>query len=155
MAIDEPYWDFVGPVWDQIDIYSGEDAFTKSFLKARREVGLLYAAFWCQSEVCNGGLLQFFGNPTGVLAPEAVEGFRDIGQPQVSDLLADAMALLGLPYERDHERRNQLLDLLPDDTYDRIARPYGDLNQKFFELIASESGGFDAAANEYARRIAI
>jgi hypothetical protein len=46
----------------------------------------------------------------------------------------------------DRRRRKKLLDLLPDDVYDRIARPRGDLNKKFFELIRSESGGFAAAA---------
>jgi hypothetical protein len=64
------------------------------------------------------------------------------------------MGLLGQPYERERRRRKKLLDLLPDDVYDRIARPRGDLNKKFFELIRSESGGFEAAANRYARGIA-
>ena len=154
MAIDEPYWKVVEPIWEEVDIYSGAEAFTKSFMAVRREVGLLYAAFWCQSEVCNGGLGQFFGNSTGVLAPEAVEGFRALGQPQIADLLVQAMGLLGQPYERQRTRRKKLLDLLPTDVYDRIARPRGDLNKKFFELIHSESGGFEAAANRYARGIA-
>lgn len=154
MAFDEFYWKVVEPIWEEVDIYSGAEAFTKSLTAVQREVGLLYAAHWCQSEVCNGGLAQFFGNSTGVLAPEAVEGFRALGQPQITDLLVRAMGLLGEPYERERRRRQELLDLLPDDVYDRIARPFGDLNEKFFDLIRSESGGFVAAANRYARGIA-
>jgi Domain of unknown function (DUF4375) len=153
MDIDAPYWKVIEPIWEEVDIYSGAEIFTKSLSAVRREVALLYAAHWCQSEVCNGGLGQFFGNSTGVLAPEAVEGFRAIGQPLIADLVVQAMLLLGQPYERERERRNELLDLLPDDVYDRIARPFGDLNEKFFELIRSESGGFEAAANQYARGI--
>ena len=149
--IDEPYWKTIEPIWEAVDIYSGVETFTKSLTAVRREVALLYAAHWCQSEVCNGGLSQFFGNSTGVLAPEAVEGFRAIGQPQVADLLVHAMGLLGQPYERERKRRNEVLDLLPDDVYNRIAGPFSDLNEKFFELIRSESGGFAAAANRYAR----
>ena len=153
MAIDEPYWKVIEPIWEEVDIYGGAKAFAKSFTAVRREVGLLYAAFWCQSEVCNGGFGQFFGNSTGVLAPEAAEGFRALGQPQIADLLVQAMGLLGQPYERERGRRQKLLDLLPHDVYDRIARSRGDLNKKFFELIRSESGGFAAAANRYARGI--
>lgn len=154
LAIDEPYWTLVEPIWEDVDIHSGAEPFKESFRAVRREVGLLFAAFWCQSEVCNGGLGQFFGNNTGVLAPEAVEGFRALGQPQIADLLVLAMGLLGQPYERDRRRRQKLLNFLPDDVHDRIARPRGDLNKKFFELIRSESGGFAAAANRYARGIA-
>jgi uncharacterized protein DUF4375 len=67
-----------------INIYDGPDIFLKTFAQVRREVGLLYATAFCQVEVCNGGLSQFFGNSTGVLAPEAVEGFIAIGQPQTA-----------------------------------------------------------------------
>lgn len=153
MAIDETYWDIVEPIWKAIDIYHGPDIFMKTFSAVRREAGLLYAAHFCQSEVCNGGFLQFFGNSTGVLAPEAVAGFRAIGQPQVAALIVEAMAPLGSPYERERQRRNEILDSLPDDAYDRIAGAGGDLNREFFDLIESEAGGFQAAANRYAESI--
>jgi len=39
----------------------------------------LYCGHRCQSEVTNGGLYQFFSNTTGLLAPEALFGFREIG----------------------------------------------------------------------------
>jgi hypothetical protein len=100
LAIDEPYWKEVEPIWEDVNIHSGAEPFKKSFRAVRREAGLLIAAVWCQSEVCNGGLGQFFGNSTGVLAPEAVEGFRALGQPQIADLLVQAMGLMGQPYER-------------------------------------------------------
>src|SRR5712691_6959873 len=83
---------------DVINIYDGPDAFLKTFAQVRREVGLLYATAFCQFEVCNGGFSQFFGNSTGVLAPEAVEGFIAIGQPQIADIVRRAMAKLGRPY---------------------------------------------------------
>lgn len=141
------------PVWDQVDIYHGGEAFLLGFARLQRELGHLFAAHWCQEEVCNGGLEQFFSNSAGVLAPEAVEGFRAIGQPQIADLLGDAMALLGTPYERDRKRRKELLNQLPDDAFDRIAEPRSDLNQRFFKLIETESGGFVAAADRYAQAL--
>ena len=155
MSTDESYWTVLESNWETIDIYHGPETFLRTFSTVRREVGLLFAAHWCQAEVCNGGLGQFFGNSTGVLAPEAVEGFRVLEQTQIAELVTEAMGLLGQPYERERGRRNDLLDLLPDDTYDRIGRALGDLNQKFYGLIRSEAGGFEAAANRYAESIAL
>jgi Domain of unknown function (DUF4375) len=86
-------------IWDVINIYDGPEAFLATFNQVSREAGLLFAANFCQSEVCNGGFRQFFFNSTGVLAPEAVDGFAAIGQVQVGNLLEQAMALLGAPYD--------------------------------------------------------
>src|SRR5579859_3566898 len=104
------YWSIVGPVWDAIDIYSGPDVFTQTFGSVPRASGLLFAAHFCQSEICNGGFHQFFGNSTGVLATEAVEGFRKIGQYQVATLIEKAMSLVGSEYPRDRKERQTRLE---------------------------------------------
>jgi hypothetical protein len=87
MSSEEPefgsgqlYWSLIEPVWDEIEIYSGPEEFSRTFAGVPRSAGLLFAAHFCQSEVCNGGFNQFFSNSTGVLAPEAIEGFKAIGQ---------------------------------------------------------------------------
>jgi hypothetical protein len=80
LALDEPYWKVVEPILEEVDIYRGVEAFTKSFTAVRREVGLLCAAFWCQSEVRNGGLGQFFGNNAHLVrapSPYCGYGFHD------------------------------------------------------------------------------
>ena len=100
----------------------------------------MFAAHFCQSEVCNGGFDQFFWNSTGVLAPEAVEGFRQIGQSQVAALVESAMELLGSPYPRDRDERQERLSHVPKPSLDS-------LDQKFFSLIESEAGGFEKAAD--------
>ena len=68
------------PIWDAINIYDGPEVFLTTLNHVSREAGLLFAAYFCQTEVCNGGFHQFFFNSTGVLAPEAVDGFTAIGQ---------------------------------------------------------------------------
>jgi hypothetical protein len=80
MQPGEQYWNAIDPIWDDIDIDTSE-SFQRTFQNVPRKLGLLYAAHFCQSEVCNGGFTQFFRNSTGVLAPEAIEGFAAIGQP--------------------------------------------------------------------------
>jgi hypothetical protein len=70
---------------EAINIYDGPEIFLQTFSQVPRAVGLLYTTAFCQVEVCNGGLHQFFGNSTGILAPEAVEGFVAIGQRRIGE----------------------------------------------------------------------
>jgi Domain of unknown function (DUF4375) len=162
MEPGENYWSVLDPVWDKINIDTPE-TFTQTFGDVSRSVGLLYAAHFCQSEVCNGGFTQFFWNSTGVLAPEAVDGFIAIGQPQVADVLQRAMNMLGSPFRRDRPGRWSALDTLRDE-HDKQRDPadraqyknidsFRKLEREFYSLRASEAGGFERAANAYAKRI--
>lgn len=140
------YWDIVGPVWNVIDIYEGPEVFQQTYNSVPRESGLMFAAHFCQSDVCSGGFEQFFWNPTGVLAPEAVEGFREIGLPQLAALIESAMEVLGPVYPRDRNERKSRLSRIPEVVFDA-------LDETFFALIKSEEGGFEAAANRYVERM--
>jgi Domain of unknown function (DUF4375) len=105
-------WRIVQPYWSVVNIYGSPDDFLETFRLAPRNAGLLLAVRWCDSEVCNGGLHQFFYNPTGVLAPEAVEGLQSIGATRSSEIVAQAMRMFGRHYPRDHERRGLVLRTL-------------------------------------------
>lgn len=137
------YWDLVDTVWDAINIYEGATVFLESYDRADPAARLLFASHFCQSEVRNGGFWQFFGNSTGVLAPEAADGFREIGQTQVASLVRQAMATFGPTYVRDRTERGGVLNSLPRDCF-------AFLDRQFFSLIRSEAGGFEAAADNYA-----
>jgi hypothetical protein len=139
---DNGYWRLVEPIWDKIDI-DGADVFLKSYSQAPRKAALLYAAHFCQSEICNGGFYQLFHNSTGVLVPEAVDGFRSIGQTEVAEIVETATRILGSPYPRDHDSRRSVLAALDKKTFTA-------LDDKFYALIASENGGFQKAADRYA-----
>jgi hypothetical protein len=97
----------------------------------RPEIGHLYAAHWCQSEICNGGLHQFFSNTTGLLAPEALDGFRAIGTTAWVEILAEAMNFFGHPFPRDRGDRQDLLPIpqrRPRETWD----PFYQLDKRFY-----------------------
>jgi hypothetical protein len=151
MKPGELYWSLVEPIWDEISIYDGEEVFLQQFEACSFASRTLFAAHWCQSEVCNGGLHQFFGNSTGVLAPEAVTSFRCIGMPMTAAVVSQAMSWFGPTYPRDREVRNENLAKYerehPED-WD----PFEKLDDHFFELIEKENGGFDVAADVYAKR---
>jgi hypothetical protein len=165
----ESYWNLIDPIWDKINIYDGEAAFLASIQPFPRPTVLLYAAHFCQSEVCNGGLLQFFWNNTGVLCPEAIEGFRIIGMPQVASIIEAAAASLGSPYPRDREARWDAMlvesGLSEDelkDIFDKTPNQYlafleatkafnwDSQSKHFYEFYDEENGGFESAADRFA-----
>jgi Domain of unknown function (DUF4375) len=128
----EAYWQVVSPYWERVDIYSGGDAFLRTFANVPEPAGHLLALHWCQSEVCNGGFHQFFTNSTGVLAPEAAQGFRAINMSAIAEILERAMAVFGTPYPRAQEMRHQFLPSVPGGTRDEWD-PFIALDDAFYE----------------------
>jgi hypothetical protein len=137
---------YIDAVSEQIDIYNGAETFLKSYSGAEQPAGMLYAAHWAQSEICNGGFKQLFWNSTGVLVPEAVEGFRLIGMPRTAELVVSAMETLGYPYPRDRKDRQTRLEAVTEDTLNTI-------NEQFFAEIENENGGFDSAMAAFVESI--
>ncbi|HEX4487640.1 MAG TPA: DUF4375 domain-containing protein [Terriglobales bacterium] len=140
------YWRTVEPFWAAINISESPEIFRETFDSVPRSAGLLFAAHFCRSEICNGGFHQFFWNSTGILAPEAIEGFREIEQSQIASLIESALALFGSPYPRDREGRQRRLSQVAQGSLDA-------LDEIFFALVDSEAGGFENAADRYAEGI--
>jgi hypothetical protein len=143
------YWSLIEPVWLQLNGSwdDGPEEFVRLFHSISPEIGHLYAAQWCQSEVCNGGLYQFFSNTTGLLAPEAVEGFRAIGAADWAKILAEAMKYFGTPYPRDREQREEFLPV----RHGRVSEewdPFRELDKRFYEW----TDNWEDAANGYAEK---
>jgi hypothetical protein len=112
----------------------------------------LFAAHWCQSEVCNGGFHQFFKNPSGVLAPEAAAGFQAIGMPKCASVISKAMQFFGTPYPRNQVDRQKALSAIPGESRAEWD-PFFKLDDVFYELLDNEAGGFAAAADLYSATI--
>lgn len=168
----ESYWELVEPIFGVVDIYNGSEKYLQSSSKVPRPSLLLFAAHMCLAETHNGGFLQFFWNNTGVLEPEAVEGFTVIGMSQMSSLLTEVAALLGSTYPRDREQRWDALVLASGHTDDDMERfvqqhqnlylafaeaakslPFDAMEQKFWTTAETENGGFQEAATRYARSL--
>lgn len=156
----EIYWKAIEPIWKKISIYDGGDVFLKQFGAVRPELGHLFAAHWCKSEIDNGGFHQFFYNPTGVLAPEAAEGFQAIGLSDTAELIREAIKSFGSPYPREQEVRMAFLDAITgnsrakwDPFYKLDNRFYDSLNQPGKTSIGEAGMRFYIAADDYALRI--
>jgi hypothetical protein len=150
--LGDKYWQFIEPIWNEVSIYDRAEVFLTQFREIRPEQGHLLAAHWCQSEVNNGGLHQFFYNPTGVLAPEAVIGFRAIELEACATVLEEAMSFFGDPYPRDQEERIKALDQVSGES-EEIWNPFYHLDDKFFDGLGYEDSKFLSAADEYAVRV--
>ena len=173
--MSQGYWDHIEPFWQFVSIYDGPEEFLLHFTETPEHAAHLFALHWCASEVCNGGFHQFFFNSTGVLAPEAVAGFRAIGMPRTAAVVVAAMASFGEPYPRDCEERQDALDALDtggggdedededededkdedkDEDEDWVS-PFKDLDNRFYDLLGRENGGMERAAERYAARFPI
>jgi hypothetical protein len=153
-APGEGYWRLVEPVWHSVSLYEGEAVFLDGFAKLRPEVGHLLAGHWCQSEVRNGGLYQFFMNPAGVLAPEAAAGFAAIGIPQWAEVLTEAMEQFGPGYPRTRSIRLPQLMSMPRRGAGEVWNPFSELDEQFFSWLRQEEGDrWRRMADEYAARV--
>ena len=81
-----------------------------------------------------------------MLAPEAVVGFHAIGMPICASLIDEAMKFFGDPYPRERQSRIEILK--PYDIQDPDQDPFGALDDRFFEVLDSENGGFLSAADQ-------
>jgi len=103
------YWDQIDEAFEAVDIYETHDVFKQGAAKYPEWKIDILAVHWTMSETVNGGLEQYFGNSTGILAPEAALGFQRIGKPELAAALQKAMALLGEPYPRERKERAERL----------------------------------------------
>jgi hypothetical protein len=144
------YWSLVEPDWMRLNRSWDEsgEPFIRQFRAIPPVVGHLYSAHWCQSEVHNGGLHQFFHNSTGLLAPEALEGFRAIGLTECSNILTEAMTFFGSPYARERCRRHDLLASRRGRRREEWD-PFHGLDKRFYE----GSNRWTQAADNYADQI--
>jgi Domain of unknown function (DUF4375) len=134
-----------------VRIYDEPDIFLNQFNALKPQVGHLFAAHWCQSEVRNGGFHQFFYNPTGVLAPEALAGFRAMGLDEWAEVLEQAMQRLPGPYQRDREMRIKVLERVTGDQ--EAAAVFRDLDKRFYAWLKPEAGRYEKIADEYANAL--
>lgn len=142
------YWNLVKPVWDSISIYDGAERFVADYAEAPEVSRVLFAAHWCQSEICNGGFRQFYENSTGILAPEASDAFRKLAMPTTAALIAQSMSWFDSPFPRDRSLRQDLLEAHAK-AHPEAPDPFDALDDPFFNALESEAGGFEAAANAF------
>ena len=146
----EKYWPFSDTTHEVISFYEGESKFLSDYENCIEEERNLFCAWWCQAEVLNGGLEQFFLNDTGVLAPEAVQAFYALNAPKLAQSLEKSMSIFGSEYPRNKELRQSVLTSVlasctdPEQLFDA-------LDEEFCNLLYEENGGLEHLALEYCK----
>ena len=150
MEIVQVIWPLTDAPSDDISLYEGPEKFLADFENVSHLHQTLFAAYWLQAEILNGGLKQFFSNDTGVLAPEAVSACQTLGMSQLAQKIEEAMAWFGKPYPRDRETRESALVVYtkqhPDDEC-----PFSALDEVVGNLIYDEPPGLEQAALRFVR----
>ncbi len=146
----DEYWNIIEPIWDDVSIYGSAEDFIDQFSKLNEKQKVLFASHWTQSEIMNGGLGQFFSNPTGILAPEAVWAFEKLGLPKCAVVLSKAMKFFGPEYPRSQSIREDSFELFyklnGDDAIPLLKEEY-----EMATEIEDENGGFWETADSYAK----
>ncbi|MBU4433287.1 MAG: DMP19 family protein [Alphaproteobacteria bacterium] len=134
--------------------YDDPKAFLDQFAHLPEPSKHLFAAEALVSEVANGGFSQLFLNSTGVLAPEGVKGLKAIGMPQAAAIAEEAMAWFGSDYPRDYYVRNDALAAFEEahGDHDDADCPICTIDDRFYAVMSDENGGFEDAANQFAKR---
>jgi hypothetical protein len=143
-------WRAIEPYWNVVNIYEGVATFLASLETVPDNVRHLLAVWWSDSEICNGGFHQFFFNSTGILAPEAVEGFRAVRLEECSRITHVAIQKFGADYPRDHAMRDAALQalLLPGQLR-REWDPFYSLDDEYYA--AKSRSAFYEQIDTYAR----
>jgi HEAT repeat protein len=122
----------------------------KGFENLTNAQQVVYCAFMFDAEVCNGGLLQFFGNTSGDHVAETLEALRILGHLDAEYALRRAIQLAG-PLSRETDREIRLTAF--ENRFDELQAAYrpledayysskGTLRQKIFEFAAKNAADF-------------
>ncbi|MCL2495745.1 MAG: DMP19 family protein, partial [Oscillospiraceae bacterium] len=104
----------IDPLWWAVSIYDGEKKYNEDLGRFTLPQRYVFAIQWYAAEVNNGGHAQFYYNSTGIVYPDALRGFQEIGHQRAYDILNETIALAGGKIPLDRSRREKLFDRLSD-----------------------------------------
>ena len=128
-------WAVIEPAYHAVNIYDGPEALAATLAPLTRGQRALLAVHWCIAEVTNGGFLQFFDNPTGVLAAEAREGFRRIGVPEAAAALESATEIVANAPPAVQPEDPNYDEFVAIEALDALRAQLEPLETRFFQLV--------------------
>ncbi len=155
MQIDnDDNWDPFGNVWyEQPD---AEDAgFWNWYRGLTKPQQVLFPTHWLCCEVYNGGFHQYFTNPTGHHAPEAILSFRELRLHDIAEIVQKAVSVFGSEFPRTRDGRQAFLAKFEGDDSSEWD-PFFFMDDEFYEAIKiagapdlCDEDRFTQAAKEY------
>ena len=137
----DDYFAVIEPVFLFVSIYDGPQRYEEDLANFSTEQRLVLAYHWYLSEVNNGGHDQFYYNSTGIVWPDALKAFRELGHSEVVAIINASVNRLGGNPSLDREKRQEQLEQLKPN--------FEDLDQQLFRL--EERADFDEKVLEFIR----
>lgn len=134
IADDALVWGAIEYVWDAVSIYDGIEILEAGLALATEKQGHFYAIWWTISEVRNGGFHQYFANPTGIVAPVALQGLRLLGESRTTAALAEASRLFEGGPIANQSHRLKVLRSLPKHAFEEQDNAFWDAYPHAFRL---------------------
>lgn len=125
----DDYFAVIEPVFLLVSIYDGPQRYEEDLANFSTEQRL------------NGGHDQFYYNGTGIVWPDAVEAFRELGHLEVVAIINASVKRLGGNPSLDREERQQQMEQMKPN--------FEDLDQELFRL--EERADFDDKVLEFIR----
>jgi HEAT repeat protein len=91
---------------------------------------VVYCASLFDDEVCNGGIMQFFGNSSGDHAADTLDALRELGHPEAEAALALAMKHVG-PLAREPDREMRLAAF--EGRYEQLKAVFDPLESAYYQ----------------------
>ena len=164
----DAYYEWIDPLFRKILLHKTYEEYPELIADLPRQELAIFAAHCCDAEIGNGGFDQLFYNPTGILVPESFEGYIAVGKPELEAIVRKAAKLLGEPYPRGREERQETLLVLSGRTLpevEEIAKeakhPYlgflkavedldlDELSSEYYQQAICQRWFFDEAASSY------
>jgi hypothetical protein len=120
---------------DWVDFYGAYEPAQKQLARLTPGQRALYCCQWLDYELQNGGFHQFFGNSTGMIGPEALEGFKLFGMNEAAIAIQAAFDFAKFdPYPRERKDREQRL---PD--YDANKEKWRELDDAYYDAVKDKT----------------
>ena len=103
-------WNLINPMWHEVSIYEGLDVYNRDLKPFSLGQRRIFAIYWYDAEVVNGGHDQFFSNSTGIVWKDALDGLKMVGADKLAENLQKAVDLFGGKVPFDRTGRCEILD---------------------------------------------
>lgn len=131
-------WRVIEPAWNAVDIYDGPESLAADLSPLSSGQRALLALHWCVSEVSNGGFDQFFTNPSGLLATEAVHGFERIGASESGRVLREALDIFASRPDSLNPDDPAFDEAADAEAFDAYRARQAPLQERFYQLMDAE-----------------
>ncbi|MDR0916938.1 MAG: DMP19 family protein [Oscillospiraceae bacterium] len=134
----------IDPIWWIVSIYDGAEKYNEDLSVFSLPQRYIFAIDWYAAEVYNGGHEQFFYNSTGIVYPDVLQAFKEIGHAEALANFEELLNSIGEPLSLDRAQRMAQLDKLELDfwQFDEAFYDIRDLDEVMMAYILAHETDF-------------